>query len=136
MILDDVMAELHEKYPDAVSQPPGRLSTIDVERWSRAIGHTTSDLYDQIAARLACGFHTSELTFTFCDAVVNEIHAMIRLRGEGPSDLLWKVFLAFDSGEFSHDGNRDQDPVETYTRPEIARIVAELNAHTPSRDSG
>jgi hypothetical protein len=31
--------------------------------------------------------------------------------------------LAFDEGEYYHNNNRDEDPIEVYTRPMIARIV-------------
>lgn len=62
----------------------------------------------------------------FCDAVVNDMFALIvkipNLK-EMPEPF-FGVFLAFDSGEFYHNGNRDEDPVEVYTRPMIAEIVA------------
>jgi len=53
---------------------------------------------------------------------------VITLCDQDRPDLFWRVFLGFDSGELYHDGNRDQDPVDTYTRPEIARIVDQLKA--------
>ena len=40
-------------------------------------------------------------------------------------ELFWSVFLAFDAGEFYASGDRSIDPIETFTRPEIARIVRE-----------
>ena len=77
-------------------------------------------MYDQIAARLAFGFHASEVSFSFCDAVVNDIHAVISLCNENRPNLFWEVFLAFDAGEFYPASDRDRDPVDTYTRPQIA----------------
>jgi hypothetical protein len=131
MILGDVLAELRDRYSPDINQRcpnPKRLTTSDVQRWSTATGEARSDLYNQIAARLAFGFHDTEFSFSFCDAVVNDIHAVITRCNEDRPDLFWSVFLAFDAGEFYHDGNRDQDPVDTYTRPEIARIVDQLKA--------
>ena len=32
----------------------------------------------------------------------------------------WQVYLAFDEGEYYHGDNRDEDPVEAYTRPLVA----------------
>ncbi len=86
-----------------------------------------SVLYDRIAIYLARGFQRSELTFAFCDAVVNHIHGVIISADEHRPDLFWKVFLAFDEGECYHDNKRDEDPVERYTRPQIARIVESLD---------
>jgi hypothetical protein len=80
-------------------------------------------LYDQIAIRLAYGFHASEMTFAFCDAVVNDLHGVIISADELRPELFWAVYLAFDEGEYYHGNNRDEDPVEVYTRPMIARIV-------------
>ena len=110
MILDDVLAELRDRYSEDFNwrfPNPNRLTASDVQRWSTATGEARSDLYNQIAVRLAFGFHDSELTFSFCDAVVNDIHAVITCSDEHRPDLFWGVFLAFDSGEFYHDGNRD-----------------------------
>ena len=87
------------------------------------LGCPEQPYYDQIALHLALGFHASELPFAFCDAVVNDLHVVITFANEDRPDLFWRVFLAFDGGEFHHHSNRDEDPVETYTRPMISRIV-------------
>ncbi len=42
--------------------------------------------------------------------------------GETPA-LFWDVFNAFDEGEYYHDIDHKEDPVETYTRPLIAEII-------------
>ncbi len=42
---------------------------------------------------------------------------------EGCPKFFLAVYLAFDEGEYYHDANRDEDPIETYTRPAIARIL-------------
>ena len=86
-------------------------------------------MYDLIAVYLARGFHDSELSFEFCDAVVNDIHRVITFADESRPALFWDVYLAFDEGEYYHNDKRDEDPVEVYTRPMIARIVA--NHPTP-----
>ncbi len=83
-------------------------------------------LYDLIAAYLARGFHDSLLDFLFCDAIVNDIHAVITHGDEKRPDLFWRVYLAFDAGEYAHAKDGKANPVETYTRPEIAKIVESL----------
>ncbi len=105
------------------------LTEEDVQRWSALTGASRAVLYDQIAVCLALGFHNSELTFTFCDAIVNDIHRIITFAGEDRPDLFWKVFLAFDNGEYRHRDNPDGDPVAAYTRPLIAQTLAD---HLPA----
>jgi hypothetical protein len=80
-------------------------------------------LYDQIALFLAKGFHASELTFAFCDAVINDLFGVITATDEHRPEFFWAVYLAFDEGEYYHGSNRDEDPVEVYTRPMISRVL-------------
>jgi hypothetical protein len=78
------------------------------------------------STRLALGYNSSELTFEFCDMVVNDLSTPVtNTSGPKPQDF-WEVYSAFDEGEYYHGDNRDEDPVEVYTRPMIARIVAVL----------
>jgi hypothetical protein len=102
------------------------LTEDDVRRWSGLIGEPRPTLYDKIAIYLARGFHSSELDFEFCDAIANDIHGIITSVDDRRPDLFWQVYLAFDEGEYYHANNRDEDPVEVYTRPLIARIVESL----------
>jgi hypothetical protein len=99
------------------------LTEDDIQRWCGLIGEPRSALYDQIAIYLARGFHTSELDFEFCDAVANDMHYIIISADDWRPNLFWEVYLAFDEGEYYHANNRDEDPVERYTRPLIAQIV-------------
>ena len=85
-----------------------------------------ADLYDQIALRLARGFYDSELDFTFCDAVINDMFGVIISVNEVHKELFWRVFSAFDEGEYYHKNNRDEDPVEVYTRPMIHQIIESI----------
>jgi hypothetical protein len=122
----DVTSELKDLYKDPLGYPHPtvpRLSESGVQRWSSSLGESRSTLYDQIALHLARGFHASELTFAFCDAVVNDLHGVITFANELRPGLFWEVFLAFDEGEYYHGNNRDEDPAEIYTRPLIAHII-------------
>ena len=126
MHIEDILTELKVLYKDQLGYPhppvPG-LTEADVKRWSALLDEPRSTLYDQIAKNLALGFHASEMTFAFCDAVVNDLHGVITSADEHRPALFWEIFLAFDEGEYYHGNNRDEDPVEVYTRPMIARIV-------------
>jgi hypothetical protein len=99
------------------------LTEADIGAWKNSTGLSRNELYDRIAIYLARGFHRDELDFGFCDRVVNELLAINSRAGESPPAVFWKVFLAFDSGEFYPGGDRNPDPVETYTRPQIAEVV-------------
>jgi hypothetical protein len=128
---DDIIAALESRYTPGLGTERQILVTDgDVEEWSERVGLPSDILYDALALRLALGFHSNALDFGFCDQVVNELHGVIMLRNEGRPELFWSVFLAFDAGEYYHNGDRNNDPVETYTRPQIEQIV---KRHTPRR---
>ena len=109
------------------------LTEADVERWIAASGWSRSQLFDEIAMYLAFGFNGSELSFEFCDAVVNDLSAPVTNTGGTRPMVFWQVYSAFDEGEYYHDNNQSVDPVDVYTRPMIARIVERLGPPTRSR---
>ena len=127
MSFDDVKADLVRLYQIPADDPEARLREEDVQRWSASLGIRRAELYDRIAIHLARGFNCSELSFKFCDAIVNDVHRVITFADEDRPDLFWRVYLAFDEGEYYHRENREQDPVAEYTRPQIAQIVSAIS---------
>jgi hypothetical protein len=129
---DDIIATLKSRYTPWLSWTERQilLTESDVEEWRGWVGLPNSGLYDALAFRLALGFNSNTLDFGFSDQVVNELHGIITFRNEDRPELFWSIFLAFDAGEYYHDGNRSIDPVEAYTRPQIAQIV---QRHAPGR---
>jgi hypothetical protein len=124
MTIDELLAELHVRYPDGATwRERLSLSNFDILRWTASTGMPRQDLYDQLAIELARGFNASELSFEFCDAVVNDIHSVIIFNDEQRPHLFWEIYLAFDSGEYYRDDNRDEHPAQVYTRPQIGRIL-------------
>lgn len=124
MTIDELLTELQVRYPDGATwRERLRLTNFDILKWTASVGMPRQDLYDQLAIELARGFHASDLSFEFCDTVVNEIHSVILFKNEQRPHFFWEVYLAFDSGEYYHDGNRDEHPAEAYTRPQIERIL-------------
>lgn len=121
----DIIIELKTFYTDGVPyvELNRHLTNDDVDRWRAAMAWSRFQLFNEIARCLALGFHTSELSFEFCDAVVNDLTGPVT-NTDGPKpELFWDVYSAFDEGEYYHGNNRNEDPVETYTRPMIKRIV-------------
>lgn len=111
------------------------LTEQDVSRWSTLTETDRGTLYDHIALFLARGFHIGELPFDFCDRIVNDIHGVITFAGEFRPEIYWKTYLAFDEGEYYHNDHPEEDPVELYTKPQIACIVAKHGAPDAFRSS-
>jgi len=127
MLRDSDLAELSSSY----NKETGRINfdRSSLERWRASTGQTKEALVDDVMIYIARGFHEGRLSFEFCDAVANHIfgHTISTLTLYCKlSALGWDVFHAFDEGEFYHDGKRDEEPVEVYTRPKIARIIEKL----------
>src|SRR5580700_7802968 len=118
MQVADMIGELKMFYKDGVHYRTldRHLTEEDVERWVAASGWSRSRLFDEIAARLALGFNGSELSFEFCDAVVNDLFGPVTNTSGLRPMVFWEVNSAFDEGEYYHDNNREEDPVDLYTR--------------------
>jgi hypothetical protein len=128
MKASDIIDELKTFYKDSVEYRSldRHLTEADVERWRNVCGWSRSQFFDEIAVRLALGYNTSELSFEFCDAVVNDLAGPVTDTCGPRPQIFWDVYSAFDEGEYYHSNNRDDDPVEAYTRPMIARVVEAL----------
>ena len=131
MRVDDIITELKTLYEDGVFYKDLRrhLGEADVERWTTILGCSRSQLFDLIAMHLASGYHASELSFEFCDAVVNDLFGPVSDTAGIRPTAFWDVYLAFDEGEYFHGTKRDEKPQEVYTRPMIARVL-EAAQHT------
>jgi hypothetical protein len=54
------------------------------------------------------------------------VRAVITFADEARPALFWKIYLAFDEGEYRHENDEPEaDPVQTYTHPMVAEIVSE-----------
>jgi hypothetical protein len=112
------------------------LTEADVERWRNACGWSRSQLFDEIAKSLALGYNALELSFEFRDMVVNDLAGPVTNTSGPKPQIFWEVYSAFDQGEYYHGNNRDEDPVEVYTRPMIARVVEGLGTSPINPPSG
>jgi len=132
MELSGVVRELKMLYKDGVHYRDldRHLGEDDVERWSTECDSSRFQLFQAIARYLALGFDDSKLSFEFCDAVVNDLAIAVTNTSGPRPELFWEVYSAFDQGEFYHDNNRNEDPVQVYTRPTIARIAEVLRTST------
>jgi hypothetical protein len=76
--------------------------TEEVQAVAAATGESIPGLLDQIGLALALGFETGDLSYQFCDDLVNHLFALHCDSALGPDSLFWRVFGAFDEGEFRH----------------------------------
>jgi hypothetical protein len=106
-----------------------RVTRDDINRWNELTSGTTRSLLGEIGLYLAGGFHSSELPFWFCDAIANDLFVIMTHESpaEDWSDVLFEVYCAFDEGEYQHREKQDDDPVEVYTRPMVAQILAKFS---------
>jgi hypothetical protein len=127
MTIERILSELQTAHKTG-DKGDALLTPWEIGRWSDGLQVKPVALYDLLALRLAVGFHRGELAFEFCDKVMNDLyHVAISSMDEWGDwqKLFWSVYTAFDEGEYHHDNDRAEDPVEKYTRPMIADIVAE-----------
>jgi hypothetical protein len=82
----DIISELKTFYIEGVPYRDldRHLTEADVLRWSAAMGLSRRQLFDEIAKCLALGFYSSEFSFQFCDAVVNDLFGPVT-NTAGPS---------------------------------------------------
>lgn len=116
-----VAANGHKPVPLSPSAP--LLNDADIARWALNTGLARDEIYDRVAIWIARGFYRSELSFEFCDRIVNNVHGVITLANEHRPKLFWDVFLAFDSGEFYRNNDRTRDPADEFTRPLISVAI-------------
>ena len=103
--------------------PPG-LGQEDVQRWSKELGCSEAQAFEQIALYLAHGYHHARLDFDFCDTVISNLWGWSVIELQSVGIVVTEVYLAFDDGEFRHaDDAPDVDPRCKYTRAHIANIV-------------
>lgn len=127
MNLDALVPELWRRYPFLEDESlPVRLGGIkegDVANWASQYGGKRQRVYDEVACFLAVAFHERRLPFAFCNAIMNDLEAVISNADDKRPDLFWRVYLAFDAGEFHRRGDKSDDPVSEHAGPAIAAIV-------------
>jgi hypothetical protein len=130
MNIDALVPELWGRYPflddESLRVRLGGISEPDVELWAESFGGDRRQVYDALARYLAIAFHERKLPFAFCDAVMNDLEAVISNADDWRPDLFWSVYLAFDAGEYHRRADKSDDPVAEHTEPAIAEIVRGL----------
>jgi hypothetical protein len=88
------------------------------------------DLLNQLAISVARLFITGARDVHYCDEVMNIVISDIvdlSLHADMPQPA-FSIYQAFDAGEYWHSGDdRNVFPWEKWTRPELDRILCEVN---------
>lgn len=88
------------------------------------------DLLNLLAISVARLFITGARDFHYCDEVMNIVISDIvdlSMQADMPQPA-FSIYQAFDAGEYWHSGDdRDVFPWEKWTRPELNRILCEVN---------
>lgn len=112
MVLSE-LADLCAKFELAQAQIDAYCQSSDISEYQ---------LFDDLAKYVAHGYAKNQLTFEFCNAVINEVWRMSEMN---LSKYAYSVYSAFDLGEFYRlNDTREVEPHELYTRPLINQIIA------------
>ncbi|WP_448090090.1 hypothetical protein [Pseudomonas azerbaijanoccidentalis] len=88
------------------------------------------DLLNQLAISVARLFITGTRDFHYCDEVMNTVISDIidlSMHADMPQPA-FSIYQAFDAGEYWHTGDdRDVFPWEKWSRPELERILCEID---------
>ena len=104
------------------------LSCEDVEALLVACPEPPREALDRLAIELASTFVLGRASFREADDLANVMFAYAT-SNDVLGDVLHKVFLAFDAGEYAPaDAPLTADPVMSYTRPQLARLLTSLVA--------
>ncbi len=105
-----------------------RVDDLDLSKWSTDLKLSSSDFLNQIGLEIAKRYHAKELSFEFCNSLINYLWGdMLELTLEEKSfqwpSVFHDVYEAFDAGEFRRSSDKTDDPITEFTNPEIASIV-------------
>lgn len=108
-----------------------RFSDADLKRWGGDTDEAIASFFDRIGSDIAIAYHSGQVSFAFCDLLVNDLFALVidwQQRKPQPPwpALFYGVYEAFDTGEWHRREDKSDDPVEEYTNPAIEEIIAKL----------
>lgn len=109
----------------AKTKKPVRLTLDDVLQWTGTLNHP--DFYNSVALEIAQRYHRRELSYTFCDGLMNDLWSAVQEGlGSGENQVpepFFEIYEAFDAGEYHRKPDKTDDPVAEFTDPLLADIV-------------
>jgi len=117
MTIDALIQELHDSIIER-----SKFGAICAEA-----GTTPDEMYNRIAIKVAEGFVSREIEFSYADAVMNNVWSLMVTdaadHGDGftLAEPAFSIYEAFDAGEWDH--GEPGDPVAKFTRPLLNEIL-------------
>jgi hypothetical protein len=104
--------------------------TEEIEAYCAASGVGVEEALNIVALSLARRYDAGEMTFAESDRAANSLHSWSMLKRDRLlPEPAYQVFLAFDEGEYRHNGDaNDVDPEAKYTRPMIKELLRGIDA--------
>ncbi len=131
-LIDIHFHQLCAKYTSGGDPAPGDDVPVDfdlIDEWAWRCGISVFRFLDEFAVRLARKFDRGELSFEFCDSVINDLYGVcVSSRLSNFPRLFWKVFEAFDAGEYHRASDKSDDPVSEQTVPLIKELLVEFDS--------
>ena len=111
----------------------GDCALADFEKVASHTGDTVQQIFSKTALYFAKAFMNHEIDFDTADSALEWIFdAMLRRTystSESIADTIaFPIYIAFDAGEYDHGDGKD--PVETYTIPQLQKILKELDENS------
>ena len=101
------------------------LTEAQIQQWTSISKISRKEFFNALAEYLAHGFEKRELSFDFCDVVINALAAHAGV--DYYDQIFWQIYLAFDRGEYLMPSEPEGTaPSEKYTRPRLAEILKAL----------
>jgi hypothetical protein len=131
--MEQLILELLNEFADTSDLQP--LTQARVDTWVARSGTTAPEVYDAIALVVAKGFDSGDLTYQFCDCVMNLMGSWYWLqmapragtRELGGIHLFRRLFEdvynCFDAGEFHRQLDNSDDPVAEHTVPMVRALL-------------
>lgn len=87
--------------------------------------------FNATAVEIAWRYHHRQLTYDFCDDVMNDLWRVVieryHERDNYLPEPLVEIYDAFGAGEYHRKHDRSDDPIAEFTDPWIADLVTRLN---------
>ena len=100
-----------------------QLLSSYVESVAREMRMTLPELMDEFARTVAAAYLAGRYSYGFADMAMNQLFAFAHVETKlGLSKFAWKVFAAFDEGEYVRDGVSIDEQGEALTRKLLGEI--------------
>jgi hypothetical protein len=99
------------------------ISETELDEIATDRQHSLSELCEAVAREVAEGYLSATYSWELCDNAMNNLFASAYAFGDfGLPDYAWRVFEAFDEGEYVHSTNPELDG-ERRTKALLAKFL-------------